>query len=284
MNKVSIKKTTGRVSKSEKSTKTEKQEFSKVGEIYVTHDYSKFKDLLGNRCVNPRNLLTIENSIIENGYILNPIKVNSKFEIIDGQHRFNVLKKMNMPIHFYIDENAQLKDVQTHNRMSPWKKFDYLKSFVDLGGEEYIKFDNFYKEYKDLGLNNCISIAKLTNPSTRGESMKSLKNNNKIRVRRADFIDGNFKFTDYDVSVNLAKKIKSLSSKIKKYNDTSFITAFIKCSENPKFDFKRFYEQLDIKPVEYPNAKKRVGDWIKEIQTIYNYNRKPSQRVMLERI
>ena len=55
------------------------------GYIYVSHDYDKFTRVKGNR--NPKSAKKIIESINNVGYILNPILVNEKFEVIDGQNR-----------------------------------------------------------------------------------------------------------------------------------------------------------------------------------------------------
>ena len=60
--------------------------------IYCTKNYEIFKRLYGNREVLAQRKRTIKNSILEIGYISNPIVVNENMEIIDAQGRFESLK------------------------------------------------------------------------------------------------------------------------------------------------------------------------------------------------
>lgn len=78
--------------------------------IYCTSDYTVFKKLLGNRVVLEQRKNTIKNSIIENGYVRNPIVVNEKMEIIDGQGRFEALKELKLPIEYVIAYGAGQKE------------------------------------------------------------------------------------------------------------------------------------------------------------------------------
>ena len=61
-------------------------------EIFRTNKYEIFKQLKGNREVSPKRISKIINSIKEVGYIINPIIVNEKMEVIDGQGRLEALR------------------------------------------------------------------------------------------------------------------------------------------------------------------------------------------------
>jgi hypothetical protein len=279
-----VKKTT-----TSKLVNTKPNNTNPISSIYETKDYSKFKHILGNRVLDPRNLMVIENSVQKNGYILNPIKVNKDFEIIDGQHRFHVLRKMGMPIHYYVDDNAVLKDVQTHNTSVKWSRKDFLRSYVELGSSEYVKFNKFYSDFKDIGFMNCLKLASGAHDINGKKIYKTTTVVDGIEVsktkqyRGKEFEEGEFKFKDYERATAIAKQLNSLTN-IFPIKEVSFVGAFIRCSNNPKFEFKRFYDQLKIRPVENPNSKRNVDGWVKELQTIYNYMKRPNQRIILERI
>ena len=110
--------------------------------IYCTNDYTIFKRLCGNREVVESRKNTIKQSIIENGYIRNPIVVNEKMEIIDGQGRFEALKELKMPIEYVIAIGAGQKECVALNvNQKNWKTIDYIKSFAEMNVPEY----NFIK-------------------------------------------------------------------------------------------------------------------------------------------
>ena len=81
-----------------------------TGNVYQTRDYSKFMRLEGNREVVSKRVVKITKSIQQNGYILNPIVVNEKMQVIDGQGRLEALKGLKMPIDYVIAEGAGLNE------------------------------------------------------------------------------------------------------------------------------------------------------------------------------
>ena len=77
--------------------------------IYRTTNYGMFRRLLGNRDVTEARISKIVNRIEENGYIESPIAINEKYEVIDGQGRLEALKRLKMPVDYYVVEGAGLK-------------------------------------------------------------------------------------------------------------------------------------------------------------------------------
>ena len=61
-----------------------------IGHIYETTDYGKFKVLCGNRFVDHSDMIV--ESIKSVGLLNSPIIVNDKYEIIDGQNRFDACR------------------------------------------------------------------------------------------------------------------------------------------------------------------------------------------------
>lgn len=95
-----------------------------VGSLFSTTDYSLFKKMRGNRSIssNPN----LEEEIKEMGQ-LSPVMVNSNYEIIDGQHRVEVLKKLNKPVIFIISDHIVPRTIISINSTQRnWKNEDYL--------------------------------------------------------------------------------------------------------------------------------------------------------------
>ena len=62
-----------------------------IGQVFEETNYDAFAKLPDNRDLSPGRLNKLIASISER-YILNPIIVNEKMEIIDGQGRLNALR------------------------------------------------------------------------------------------------------------------------------------------------------------------------------------------------
>ena len=118
------------------------------GLIYMTSDYSIFKLLDGNRDVTSQRAKKIRSSIQKNGYILSPIAINEKYEIIDGQGRLEALRQLGLPVHFYFVPNAGLKECAALNAYSTtWTFKDYVKSYADMGNESYKRLQALLEEF-----------------------------------------------------------------------------------------------------------------------------------------
>ena len=86
-----------------------------IGQIFEEENYDIFVKLDDNRDVLSGRLNKLIASISER-YVLNPIIVNEKFEIIDGQGRYEALKKLNRPIHYIIAPGAASDDCRRMNK------------------------------------------------------------------------------------------------------------------------------------------------------------------------
>jgi hypothetical protein len=129
-----------------------------VGSIYSTFDYSQFKTLQGNRNINEINVKRLVASF-EKAYLLNPVLVNEKLEIIDGQHRFEAAKRMGLPINYIIAEKYSNNEVHLLNsNMRNWGKMDYLKAYCDLGNENYIVMREFISDFPEFPFTLCDMI------------------------------------------------------------------------------------------------------------------------------
>lgn len=115
--------------------------------IESTTDYSIFKKHPNNRELVESNLKKIQGSIeAKNLLSIRPILVNKKMQVIDGQHRLEVAKRMHIEIHYQIEEHLNHEDIHFINIQKAWALEDYFNYFLSLGKEEYIKMDRFIKE------------------------------------------------------------------------------------------------------------------------------------------
>jgi hypothetical protein len=150
--------------------------------IMVTKDYSIFKTQKGNRDVFQKDVKKVEDKILVNNLLdYHPILVDSNMMVIDGQHRLEVAKKNNLYISFIKvkKEKAGLKTTQSINTTGKaWTVRDFLKSYIELGCNEYIRFNNILNKYKFLTISQLIEL---------GSSQKA-----------ESFREGDYKFTTPD--------------------------------------------------------------------------------------
>ena len=135
------------------------EEREKTYNVYVTKDYSIFKRLIGNRDIPESRISKIVESIQTIGWVHNPIIVNEKMEVIDGQGRLTALQRLKMPIEYIIAEGAGNKEcIYMNMNMVNWKLPDFIKSYAEQGNENYQRLLSLMQRYANGNL-DIISTA-----------------------------------------------------------------------------------------------------------------------------
>ncbi len=135
-----------------------------------TTNYSMFKKADGNRHIDLTNLKKVINSIkMRNLLHMQPIVVNSRLEVLDGQHRLAAAEQLNVPIFYDVHEDCSVKDIPALNIQKAWSKEDVLNFFSSQGLDDYSQLNRYIKAHNipfSLGL-------ALFNPSKKSESNKN---------------------------------------------------------------------------------------------------------------
>lgn len=136
-----------------------------IGSIFSTSDYTLFKKLKGNRKVKRNKNLRKELEAMGQS---SPIVVNSNFEVIDGQHRLDILKSMGRPVSFIISDTIAPRMVVSMNTAQVnWKDIDYLEFYVAQGNAPYIRLQQIYNQYQKY-----VSLTVLIDLITTGDKEK----------------------------------------------------------------------------------------------------------------
>jgi len=164
-------------------------------QVKYTTDYSKFKLMPDNRDVDKKHVADLIINIRKRGQ-LQPILVNEKGEVLDGQRRLQACKLLGIPVMYLLSYKTTIKDVILINTSQrSWVNLDYLKCFSHenhWNHLEYRKISKFQKEYT-LKFDVCIFLlaGKFLNSSS-GNYMK-------------EFQLGNFKVADLEKAQKHAK-------------------------------------------------------------------------------
>ena len=120
-------------------------------------DYDKFSFISTNRDINLSHVKNIMESIVEHG-LLEEITCNENYEIIDGQHRFKALQKLNLPITAKIKKGTTFKNIIPTNIVRRgWSISDYINFYSKLELEDY----NLLVKVIEKNKSNKISISSL---------------------------------------------------------------------------------------------------------------------------
>ena len=127
--------------------------------VYITKDYSIFKRLVVNRDIPESRISKIVESIQTIGWVHNPIIVNEKMEVIDGQGRLTALQRLGMPVEYIIAEGAGNKEcIYMNMNMVNWKLPDFIKSYAEQGNANYQRLLALMEKYANGNL-DIISTA-----------------------------------------------------------------------------------------------------------------------------
>src|ERR1700683_3981387 len=102
-------------------------------EIDSSRDYGSFKLMRANRDVDEGHLNTLRKSFEANGNLskINPILVNEKKEVIDGQHRLLLCEALDLPVYFMAVPGLTVTDARSMNvAQKTWTVRDYAKSYA----------------------------------------------------------------------------------------------------------------------------------------------------------
>ena len=237
-----------------------------VATVLATKDYEKFKSLAGNRAVNPVHVKRLSNSFKED-YLMSPIIVNERFEIIDGQHRFTAAKTEGLEIRYIIAPGYSLLQVQRLNTgTSNWKKSDYLDSYADLGISAYVKMRKFMEDFPELGISACEC---LLTQNVGGANNRKDENKNKVR----DFQTGSLQIADLDFAYEAADKVMKIAPNYDGYKRATFVRAISTLMTKPVFDVDYFIEKLSRYSSMFSHQQS-VSEYIALIEEVYNYRKR----------
>ena len=235
--------------------------------IEQTSDYSRFKTIVGNRPVRTSHVYRLKKSIEENPHLIeaNPVLVNKKWEIIDGQHRFEALKQMDLPISYIQLDNYTLDDVQILNTNSKnWTLLDYAISFASQGNKNYIIYLDYLMKYK-LGKTITAQLLMLDKPYT-GTLFKTgkLKVVNLVKTDKLikDFLEVAAFFPDF-------------------YNTKAFSIAYLKMWLNSKYKHSEFLSKLS-KYSSKVISRNKVMDYVRDFEDVYNTQKSALQSVRFD--
>lgn len=224
--------------------------------VHTTKDYHLFSPIDGNRNKNLLHVNKLKKSMSEH-YLFTVIIVNENYEIIDGQHRFDVIKELNLELNYIVCKNYGLNEVHILNQNSKtWNADDYLTGYCNLGYDDYIKYENFKNKYK-IGHNEARVL------------LGGMITKQNIEV----FYKGDFKIKSLKKAEEMMDKILLIKPYYEGAKRRSFIYAMITILKNEQFVFSEFLKKLKYQSTVLQDCT-TTGQYKALIEDIYNYKRR----------
>lgn len=232
-----------------------------TGEVYFTNDLKRFVTMNGNRVVNPKHVDRIAESQKRNGVLMNPIIVNSLWEVVDGQHRLEASKRNGLGIYYIIAPNYTLSEVHALNlNQKNWGTIDYLNGYADMGIPPYVGLRDFMLNNQCFPISNAIAICSTSLGGDGGHHNKPFNN-------------GEWLNRDWRQAQDYSDKIQLVGTIYDGYTRRTFVCAMMALFANKNFDFNEFMSKLRMQPSALVDCV-RVSDYKILIEDIYNYRRR----------
>lgn len=234
-----------------------------IYKVKCTKDYYRFKLVDGNR--NIEHARTVGKSIDEIGLLPIPIIVNERFEIYDGQGRFEACKQRNLPIYYMMISGLTVGVIRKLNSTSTkWKVQDYIHSYTS--GEDktidYVYLENLQKQFPEFG--NVVITSAVGGYGNSGGHYAS-------KIRKGEFT---CTVEQYEDAVKILTWLKPFAQYVKQVGGrTNYLyTALIWCYQNESVDNDYLFEKFQKRYMainEIATEKAAIA----EIQEkVYNFN------------
>lgn len=238
-------------------------------QVNYTTNLDMFKMMENNRPVNQGRVKKIYQSMMNEGLLVIPILVNKKMEIIDGQHRYQASKLSGKGIYYLqVDNYSEEQVVQSNQNSQSWSRKDFMSYFVTKGNRNYIKLQDFMKQFPHFSLT---------------DSMFLLTNGSFTNTKKEDFNTGKFKVSNYQKGVQWGEFITSLQKYFPEgYSRTIFVRSMISVLRKYENEFNtdEFIKKSEIVPHFYKICGNH-GDYVRMIEDIYNFKRRNDNKIFI---
>lgn len=237
--------------------------------IQQTKNYDMFKKHDSNRPINETKVRSLMDAITESNRLhLKPIIVDDKMRVIDGQHRLEAAKRLEVAIYYILDKELKDKDMAIFNaNQSAWKLAEYHNFFVTQGHPEYRKLEEFTKRHK-MSLQEYMKLDNF--------GRKSVNSNN---FRHGKFIMPTDEEQKGKLNIwNFAKELFSFIGKRRSdipqvLKSVNFQRALISFLKRDDVSFQEFKNKIEMK-IDIMGARSGMGGYYQMFLEIYNFRRK----------
>lgn len=232
-------------------------------QIYSTTDYDKFIFLDDNRGIINGHVA----SLSEEGNVtaIEPITVNERFEVIDGQHRIRSCKENGWPVYFKVREGLTISDARKMNILHrTWTADDFAKSYADEGKVQYQKFLQLREEY---GFTHTITLFTVYNGDKKGLS---------VQFRAGDFL-----IEDEAATRARLDKLAEMVSVMNIKPSQHFFTAYLEVMKVNGFDHRRMVRKTQQVGDQFLRTFGTMTDYFRALEEVYNYAMPENNRLRL---
>lgn len=230
-----------------------------------TKDYDRFKLLEENRVIMKSHVNRLKMAISDNPNIMKaqPILVNEKMEVIDGQHRLQACRELELPVWFDTVEHLTVREARSINVVHrTWSAIDYAESYAKAGNVYYKALVAYKNDNPSISLSIIRFIC---------QGLGNERNNSVYEFRIGDFtINRDSEDIEWFLTkINTIHDINNGDVPVQ----SAFVRAFVDaCDNHDDFEPETFIRNLKANPTMFKRTS-TVRDASRMIEDIHNYGK-----------
>lgn len=230
-----------------------------------TTNYDQFKLVTSNREIDKNHLKSLIKNIKENNLLhVNPIVVNELMQIIDGQHRLEAARILQVPIYYIIGEVNE-KDIASLNKCKKnWSPMDYINYWAIKKRPGFHQLAKVLSENRNIPLSTALAL--LSSTGTRELD----------RIR-----NGEIDTLNYPNAIKIVQALKDLHEQYDFVMERAFVVALRKSFDHELFEFDHLQQNLKDGLSRRFVKCYTIFEYLQMIQEIYNYRMMPKNHLIL---
>lgn len=220
-----------------------------------TVDYDQFQTVVSNREVDERHVVKLMSAIRSKNLLhINPIVCNKDMQLIDGQHRLEAAKRLNLPIHYVVDNEVTKSDIAMINSNAKnWSIMDYINYWTIEKKRGFDKLSAF------ISANPMIPVSTALH-------MLSADGSRNTKGLREGIVDTE----NYEFARTIAENLKRYRNLVDHAYDRNFVLALIHINGIDGFDPEQMFRKVEQQPRSLVKCISKK-QYIELFEELYNY-------------
>lgn len=237
--------------------------------VQKSTNYDQFTLLGTNREIYQGHVELLKQAFEEVGNLtkVQPILVNERYDIIDGQHRFLACKELHQPIYFTMVPGLGIREARSMNILHRgWRIDDWMASYAAEGKKDYIQYLALKEDY---GFNHSVTLACILGDRGDKGIYPIIRN-------------GEFEIEDMEGSVKRLNMLSEIGEIVGAgfASDRYFVRAWLSVITAEGYDHQRMLKRLAKAGTLLKRYASR-DDYCRMLEEIYNHNMSEVNRVRL---
>lgn len=237
--------------------------------VLSTRNYNIFHYDKRNRPIRPEHVDELVESIKDKNLLREfPIVVSADHIVIDGQHRLEAARFLNIPIYYIVSQNATIDDISNITAtVDGWTAREYFHRWCAEGLPHYLKLKEFVERYPFLTIIQSVGLCHYGN----------------IRGVNRDFKVGKYVVNDMDFGEKVARNLLDFRPWFQQWRDTVFVGTISNLTSNSLYDHERMMRKTRMAStwlVQCPTC----DSYMALLTKIYNRQEPKAKHVVLEKV